>query len=552
MKDIKPKKLDHMQAEQTKKASILDGSAYNVMYGFGEQYVTPFAISLGASDSEIGILSSIPAFIGSLSQVLGAKFTENFQDRKKIVLWAVFLQAITIVPLFIVPFLTKNILALTVLFSLYLIFANIGGPAWNSWIGAVIPDDERTRYFAKRNKISIAALLISVLIAGIILNYFSNASIWTGFAILFCISFLGRMTSWYFQTRQYEPKFVFDKKDYFSFTDFLKRMSKTNFGNFVIFRSLMAFAIMIASPFFAVYMLRYLDFSYIQYTIIILVPMVIKILTMTYWGKYAQRFGNKRIMFVSAFLIALIPFWWFIAGFFLGHSIIVFYFLIFTESLNGFAWAGFDLTTFNYMLETSSPQKRARAFAYFNVIFGTFVMLGGILGAILVGVMHDLMIGSMIISAMLLVFLISTIARGIVALTFVKKMDEIRINTHVGEGKLFFDLVVAKPMHSALAHTAYTLNAAEENIERIEQKTKKTLQYISSPAKPIINDVAGFMDKGLESIEPIRKGIEPAPIRRRKKLHHQELIGHDYSAYIKSSPKIIKKLDRKRQKHKKR
>jgi 1,4-dihydroxy-2-naphthoate octaprenyltransferase len=81
-------------------------------------------------------------------------------------------------------------------------------------------------------------------------------------------------------------------------------------------------------------MLNNLHFSYIQYTAVVLAPMLVKILTMTYWGKNSERFGNKTIMFVSAFWIALTPFWWFIAGFFQGY----FTFAIAYAGLSDLGW----------------------------------------------------------------------------------------------------------------------------------------------------------------------------------------------------------------------
>ena len=108
--------LSKQEIENTKKNSIKDGTAWSVMFGFGEQYITPFALKLGASSPEIGILNSVPAFIGALFQLLGAKLTDEYQNRKKIVTFFVFVQAILILPLFIVPFLTKSIISLLMKF----------------------------------------------------------------------------------------------------------------------------------------------------------------------------------------------------------------------------------------------------------------------------------------------------------------------------------------------------------------------------------------------------------------------------------------------------
>lgn len=520
-----PNKLTAEQTEKTKKYSVIDGSAYSVMYGFGEQYITPYAIKLGASNAEVGILASVPSFLGSLFQIAGAKLTDKFKDRKKIVTWLTLIQAIILLPLFFIPFLTKSMLLLTIFFSIYLICANIMGPAWSSWIGDVVPEHERARYFSLRNKAVITTMMFSVLIAGLILNYFTDVDIWTGFGILFAIAFIGRLVSWHYFMKQYEPQYVVDKDSYFSFRDFLKRMPETNFGNFVIFRSLIAFTVMIASPFFAVYMLKNLQVPYWQYTIFLLAPMLVKVLTMTYWGRYSTRFGTRNIMLVSALLIATIPFWWFLFGILFDGKAFLYLFLIVAESISGFAWAGFELTTFNYVLETVTPKKRARCFAYFNVVFGTAVMLGGLLGSWLVSNLKSFL-G---LNVILIVFAISAIARFVVAIAFSSKMKEVIIKKNVDETKLFFELVLAKPFNSALHQTSTTLMMAEKELLSITDKTQEAIMAISEPVKPHVRMAIKKIDKHLERAEPFRKGLEPKVWRVQKKKDYRHLVNHEYN-----------------------
>jgi MFS family permease len=527
-------KLTKKEVEKIKEDSIVDGSAYNVMYGFGEQYITPFALKLGATSAEIGVLASVPSFIGALSQVVGARLAERYGSRKRVVTISIFLQALTLLPLFIIPFLTKNILLLTIIFSLYLIFQNTASPVWNSWIGEVIPDKERTTYFSRRNKITIAVLVLSVLLAGIILNHFTKTNIWVGFGILFGVAFIGRLVSWYYLTKQPEPKYIINKEAYFSFRDFLKRLPETNFGNFVLFRSLVAMSVMIASPFFAVYMLRDLNFTYVQYTTVVLVPMFVKVLTMTYWGKYSKRVGTRNIMIVSCFLIALIPVEWFLAGYFFSGTPEIFYLVIGAEVISGFAWAGFELTTFNYVLETVTSQKRARAVAYFNVIFGAAVLIGGLSGSWLVAHLPKEYLG---ISTLLLVFLISAIIRLIVPIIFLPKLKEVVVKKNIDERKLFIDLVISKPLHAALHQTAQVILLAEGGVEKLAGTTNKSLNIIKKPVGPVLKSVTAGIKKGLDKAEIVRKNIEPKIIRESRRKDYEYLVNHDYNKYLDASKK---------------
>ncbi len=508
----KPTTFSKSDIEKTKRYSIKDGSAWSVMYGFGEQYVVPFALKIGATASQIGILNSVPAFIGALFQLLGARLTDKYQDRKKIVSFFVFLQALLMLPLFALPFLTKDMLVLTVLFTLYQVFANIVGPAWSSWISDVVTEKDRAMYFSKRNKYVIISMMFSVMIAGVILHYFENTNIWVGFGILFTISFLGRLLSWYYLTKQIEPRYVYNPENHFSFKEFLREMPRTNFGNFVIFRSLMAFAVMIAGPFFTVYLLKDLGFNYLQYTILVLVPMGVKAWTMTYWGRYSRRFGTRNILIISGLWIATIPIWWFIVGYFY-QGMNAFYLLMLVEAMTGFAWAGFELTTFNYILETVNPEKRARGFAYFNMIFGIAVLAGGLLGALLVEVIP----GFLSFSTLLIVFIISAAARLLVMLFFAGRIKEVKVSRRIDENKLFFELIIAKPINSALNHTATSFLNTERDVKNFVDKTADALGGFARP-------VIGVVDDGLEKIEPIRKNMVPKALKKHKKDMYEHLV----------------------------
>jgi len=59
--------------EKTKKMSIREGIASSVMDGSGGRYITPYALAIGASNAQIGLLTSIPSLLGNLSQLFTAK-----------------------------------------------------------------------------------------------------------------------------------------------------------------------------------------------------------------------------------------------------------------------------------------------------------------------------------------------------------------------------------------------------------------------------------------------------------------------------------------------
>ena len=60
---------ENKKIQQAKTISIKEGSAASLMEGFGTRYITPYALYLGASNTQIGLLSSFPGLLGSLAQI---------------------------------------------------------------------------------------------------------------------------------------------------------------------------------------------------------------------------------------------------------------------------------------------------------------------------------------------------------------------------------------------------------------------------------------------------------------------------------------------------
>ena len=87
-------------------------------------------------------------------------------------------------------------------------------------------------------------------------------------------------------------------------------MTKTNFGRFVIYIFLFNFSVMIASPFFSVYMLEELKLSYLWFTIINLSQAVSIVIFMLVWGKFADKYGNKKLLTIGSVLVPILPLLW--------------------------------------------------------------------------------------------------------------------------------------------------------------------------------------------------------------------------------------------------
>jgi len=423
--------------EKAKKISIAEGSFATVQGGFGESYAAPYAIALNSSNSEIAFLSSFPGLLGPLSQWFGSRLIEKY-SRKRLVLFALLFQSLTWIPIIFLAFLFwKGILTgilpllFIIFFSVYVIFGNLASPAWFSWMGDIVEEKERGKYFSTRNRITAAISIICAMTAAFFLDFFKEHSLLLfGFSIFFFLAMIARLISRYLFKKQYEPKIKLKKGYYFSFWQFLKKAPSNNFGKFAIFRAFLGFAVNIAAPFFAVYMLRDLQFNYVTFTIVNFSATVFSVLVMPLWGKFSDKFGNYKVMKITSFLIPAIPILW-------VFSSSPYYLVLVAQLIDGVAWAGFNLSVGNFVYDCVTPQKRGLAVSYFNVLHGVGIFLGASLGALLVKYLT-----LSFINTILFIFIISGVARMIVSIIMINKIKEVRKVERFDGNRAFKNLVL--------------------------------------------------------------------------------------------------------------
>ncbi|GAI91078.1 unnamed protein product, partial [marine sediment metagenome] len=174
-----------------------------------------------------------------------------------------------------------------------------------------------------------------------------------GFIVLFSLAFISRFISWFTFKKQYEPKLKFEKGNYFSFWEFLKKAPKNNFGKFAIFRALFAFAGTISGALWAVYMLRHLGFSYSIYMVILASEIVFSLIFLALWGKLADKYGNYKILIITTILIPTTPILWIL------HPSPI-YLILVPALISGIAWGGFSLAIGNFIYDNEGNEEKVK------------------------------------------------------------------------------------------------------------------------------------------------------------------------------------------------
>jgi MFS family permease len=427
------KELKH----QARRYSIKEGIFAHIQGSLGGKYISPFAIAINSSNSIVALLTAVSGLLGPLAQVFSSRLIEKY-PRKKIVVMAVLFELLMWLPFIVIAILfyfniLVNLLPFLVLFSfsLYVIMGNIASPAWFSWMGDIVDEKYRGRWFSKRGLILGFVAGVFAILSAFLLNYFKSKN-WTifGFIILFFLAFITRLISWRILRKQYEPKIKLKKGYYFSFWDFLKKAPETNFGKFAIFRALLGFSVSISSSLLAIYLLRNLNLSYVAYMIIIFSASAFSLLVLNLWGVLADKYGNYRILVVTTIFIPIVPILWILSK----NPI----YMIFVPSLiSGISWAGFDLSASNFVYDNVSSQKRGLAVSYLNLLNGIGVFFGASLSAILIKYLTV-----SFIEPLFLIYILGGIMRMGVVFWWIPKMDEIKKTKKFGSSRVFKNVIL--------------------------------------------------------------------------------------------------------------
>jgi MFS family permease len=420
--------------EQSLRYSRWDGGFAGVMMGFTQDFFVPFLLFLGGTLHHVAILSSIPNFVAALTQIKSADLAEKIGSRKTTFNIFVFCQVMAFFPMIVMAFQGGGnprmfILWVTV-FTACGAFAN---PPWGSMMADLVDEKKRGEYFGKRNRLVGYIMVASTLIAGMILQRLTNIDLRLGFALLFIVALIARFISLLFLMKMHEPKMPRSPDDYFSLYMFLRRIKESNFAKFVIFVALLNFSVNMASPFFAVFMIRDLKFDYLLYSLLTLTAPLAVYMMMTRWGMHADHVGNLKVMKITAPIIAILPLLWIINR---NPA-----YLFLTQIVSGFAWAGFNLCASNFIYDAVTPAKRTRCIAYFNVLNGLALCAGALLGGFLVDHLPPLL-GYNI----LMLFLVSSAVRLCVAFLLPSKLKEVRQVHHVKSNDLFFSVIGVRPL----------------------------------------------------------------------------------------------------------
>lgn len=413
------------QTDRSLRHSLKDAVSFSIMSGGLETYFSAFALLLKATATQVALLASLPNLLGSLAQLLSAWVGHRINKRKPLIVSGAFLQAAILPFTVILPWLFPQY-AFTILLyclTLYYAAAHFIAPQWMSLMGDLVSEKRRGRFFAYRTSLATIASFSALCIAGLILHGFNLYSMTMfGFVLVFALAFIARLTSAWHLSQMKEPHAHAASVEPVNNLRWLSTESFRPALRFSLFFILMQTAVGISAPFFSIYMLKTLHFSYLEYMANISTAVLIQFMTLRYWGRISDVMGNRLVLMTTGAIIPFLPAMWVWSA--------NFWYLMCLQVVSGFSWAGFSLSAGNILYDLIPKEKRATYQALQSVIMTLGVFCGSMLGVLVSNTipaeLHIFGFKIHLLASLLWALLLSSVMRITVAVIFLPKIQESR------------------------------------------------------------------------------------------------------------------------------
>ncbi len=368
-----PTELSDKAVRRTLNLSVLEGGLVQVFLNWTTgSVIVGYMLHLGASKTDIGLIMSVP-MLAQLASPFAAYVGGRAGQLKWLTALCAFLGRVlwllaAFLPLLGVPAAWQPafIVGLVLVSSL---FQASTATLWTSWIGNVVPESRRGRYFGFRAGIIGVVGMVANLGAGWFLDRVSaplNFQVILGIGVVSAL--LGVLALLFHD----EPA-VIQSRPHF------KEVFKTpwqdlNFRKFLLFGVYWQASVFIAAPFVFTYFLDRLKMSFTEIALWGIIASVTAFFTTTWWGHVADRYGNKAVLAIGMTVAgSAMPLSWMLAS--EGHLWPIW----FSAFFDAVAWGAIGPAVFNLALASAPKENRTAFVAMYSFTTGAAGFVGGLL-----------------------------------------------------------------------------------------------------------------------------------------------------------------------------
>ncbi len=362
----------------------MDGAFSQAQASASTDYIPLFALAAGASAGTIGVLAAVGNLVSIAGYLSGARIASRLRQRKPFVLAAGGgASRLMILLLAFLPLVTDQGASLVFLIiavnALSLMFGSLCNPPWASMAADLVPLESRGRYFGSRNvAMSVVALFTSPLAGWIVRTVnVKTADHMLGFQVTLFLAFICGMLSTYSYSRIPEPPVGVParlRRQARNVLDLLRR--NPAFAWLAASSFVWGFSLNVASPFFNVYMVTGLHGNSSNVGIATGVSALTGLAGMALFGSQSDKRGNRAVLILTGILIPFLPLAWVLART-SWHVYVI-------NTASGILWAGYNLASFNILLEMSPQEDRESGVALYQSVVAGSAVLGPLVGGLLI------------------------------------------------------------------------------------------------------------------------------------------------------------------------
>lgn len=355
---------------------LFSAASENIVNNFVSLYI----LALGATQTQIGLMSSISNLGGAILLLPGALIAERAVSRKSVaVLTGGGFARLALLLLVFVPIVFKGGAIVWLAIALSVVrdaLGNLGYPSWMSITHDIVPIEGRGRFFGARNFVMGITGIVFTLLAGKLISLFVEP---LGFQIALAIAFvLGAFATFsYFHIVEPEREKHQSTLPLLTLRNTVSLFSNyPEFAAIVFTAALWNFATNITGPFFNVYLIQVLKVNTVVVGFLAVISQISSLFLQNKIGALTDRFGPRRLQLVSMCLIPLLPLGWTLSSQ-VWHVILI-------NLLGGILWAVFNLAQFNILLESMPKDQIPRFSAVYQIIITLALAAGAFAGSLLI------------------------------------------------------------------------------------------------------------------------------------------------------------------------
>ena len=359
----------------------------------GGAFLVGYALSVFHSDSRIiGLLAAMP-LLANVVQVPASILIEKSGRKKPVAVAGVMAGRLAWLAVILLPVTVASgggaraswpLIASVGISSL---LAAVGSVGWTAWMGDLVPAKQRGIFFGRRNMIASLAGMAALLLGGRFLDVAARAGVPNGmaFAALFSAGLLSGMVSVWFLSRL--PETGTARGPQLKGTDsslFLRPLRDSNFRRLTLSVSLWTVSVQMAGPFYSVFLIGALGANFATITLFGTCATIATLVMMRMWGPISDTHGNRPVIVVSSWILALVPLLWIVArpgSYFLP--------VLLANAVSGAAMAGASLSQFNILIKLSPRAGRSMYIALFAAFTGLVGAAAPLAAGIAVRALHD-------------------------------------------------------------------------------------------------------------------------------------------------------------------